>query len=85
MFANPGQAAMLSDIEREVAYTRHEIGRDAFAPVSYTHLDVYKRQVIESPRFIQPFIKIIFRQSFERLNSTMKGAAMPHLDTAQLI
>ena len=32
MFANPGQAAMLSDIEREVAYTRHEIGRDAFAP-----------------------------------------------------
>ena len=41
--------------------------------------------VIESPRFIQPFIKIIFRQSFERLNSTMKGAAIPHLDTAQLI
>ena len=32
MFANPGQSDMLRDIEREVAYTRHEIGRDAFAP-----------------------------------------------------
>ena len=32
MSTNPGQAAMLSDIEREVEYTRHEIGRDAFAP-----------------------------------------------------
>ena len=32
MFANPGRADMLRDIEREVAYTRHEIGRDAFAP-----------------------------------------------------
>ena len=32
MFAYPGQEEMLRDIEREVAYTRHEIGRDAFAP-----------------------------------------------------
>ena len=32
MFAYPGQEDMLRDIEREVAYTRHEIGRDAFAP-----------------------------------------------------
>jgi protein-L-isoaspartate(D-aspartate) O-methyltransferase len=31
MSTNPGLAAMLSDIEREVEYTRHEIGRDAFA------------------------------------------------------
>jgi protein-L-isoaspartate(D-aspartate) O-methyltransferase len=32
MSANAGQTDMLRDIEREVAYTRHEIGRDAFAP-----------------------------------------------------
>ncbi len=32
MFANSVQSDMLRDIEREVAYTRHEIGRDAFAP-----------------------------------------------------
>lgn len=32
MFANLGQKDMLLDIEREIAYTRHEIGRDAFAP-----------------------------------------------------
>jgi len=32
MFANAVQSDMLRDIEREVAYTRHEIGRDAFAP-----------------------------------------------------
>ena len=27
-------------------------------PVSYTHLDVYKRQVIFSPRFILAFGKV---------------------------
>lgn len=32
MFANSVQSDMLRDIEREVAYTRHEVGRDAFAP-----------------------------------------------------
>ena len=32
MSANAGQTDKLRDIEREVAYTRHEIGRDAFAP-----------------------------------------------------
>ena len=32
MFPNSGQKEMLRDIEREIAYTRHEIGRDAFAP-----------------------------------------------------
>ena len=32
MFANAGLSDMLRDIEREVAYTRDEIGRDAFAP-----------------------------------------------------
>ena len=32
MSANSVQSDMLRDIEREVAYTRHEIGRDAFAP-----------------------------------------------------
>lgn len=41
--------------------------------------------VIESPKIIQPFIKLIFRQCFDRLNSTMKGAAIPHLDTAKLV
>mgnify|MGYP001477516157 FL=1 len=32
MFANAGLSDMLRDSEREVAYTRDEIGRDAFAP-----------------------------------------------------
>lgn len=41
--------------------------------------------VIETPTFIQDFVKLIFRQSYQRLNSTMKGAAIPHLDTKNLL
>jgi type I restriction enzyme S subunit len=41
--------------------------------------------VIDTPQFIQPFVKLIFRQGYQRLNSTMKGAAIPHLDTKNLL
>ena len=41
--------------------------------------------VVETPFFIQSLVKLIFKQSYERLNSTMKGAAIPHLDTANLV
>jgi type I restriction enzyme, S subunit len=41
--------------------------------------------VIETPLFIQPFVKLIFRQGYERMNSTMKGAAIPHLDSKNLL
>lgn len=41
--------------------------------------------VVETPLFIQPFVKLIFKQGYERLNSTMKGAAIPHLDSANLV
>jgi type I restriction enzyme S subunit len=40
--------------------------------------------VIETPLFIQSFVKLIFRQGYEHLNSTMKGAAIPHLDTKKM-
>lgn len=41
--------------------------------------------VIETPLFIQPFVKLIFRQGYERMNSSMKGAAIPHLDSKSLL
>ena len=41
--------------------------------------------IIDTPDFIQPYVTLIFRQSYERLNSTMKGAAIPHLDIQRLI
>lgn len=41
--------------------------------------------VIETPQFIQPFVRLIFQQGFQRLNSSMKGAAIPHLDTKNLL
>ncbi|WP_449302410.1 restriction endonuclease subunit S [Pseudoxanthomonas mexicana] len=41
--------------------------------------------VIETPRFIQPFVRLIFQQGFQRLNSSMKGAAIPHLDTKNML
>lgn len=40
--------------------------------------------IIDTPIFTQPFVRLIFRQGYERLNSTMKGAAIPHLDTNKL-
>ena len=41
--------------------------------------------VVDTPREIQPFVKLLFMESYERLNSTMKGAAIPHLDTNRLM
>lgn len=41
--------------------------------------------VIETPLFIQPFVKLLFRQGYGRMNSSMKGAAIPHLDSKNLL
>ena len=41
--------------------------------------------VIETPLIIQGYVKLVFLQAYQRLNSTMKGAAIPHLDTKQLL
>jgi type I restriction enzyme S subunit len=41
--------------------------------------------VIETPKFIQAFVRLLFLHGFERLNSAMRGAAIPHLDTAKLL
>lgn len=41
--------------------------------------------IIETPPFIKDFVKLIFLQNFQRVNSNMKGAAIPHLDTKSLL
>ena len=41
--------------------------------------------VIETPKFIQDYLKILFLQDFKRANTNMKGAAIPHLDTNVLL
>lgn len=41
--------------------------------------------LIVTPKIIQFYIKLIFKQAFQRLNSSMKGAAIPHLDTRSLL
>ena len=41
--------------------------------------------IIDTPIFIQPFIKLIFKQGFKDFNTSMKGAAIPHLDTQKLL
>ena len=41
--------------------------------------------VIETPQFIQAYIRLIFRAGFQRFNSGMKGAAIPHLDTKTVL
>ena len=41
--------------------------------------------IIDTPVFIQPFVRLIFKEGYEHLNSTMKGAAIPHLDTQKLV
>ena len=41
--------------------------------------------VIDSPGFLKPYLKILFTRSFHTLNSSMKGVAIPHLDTSKLI
>lgn len=40
--------------------------------------------IINTPKYIQKFIKLFFQQAFQRLNTSMKGAAIPHLDTKAL-
>ena len=41
--------------------------------------------VIDTPQFIQSYITLIFRAGFQRFNSGMKGAAIPHLDTKAVL
>lgn len=41
--------------------------------------------IIDTPVFIQNYIKLIFKQGFEIFNTSMKGAAIPHLDTQKLL
>jgi len=41
--------------------------------------------VIKTPEFIKPYIKIIFLQDYQRANKNMIGAAIPHLDTKNLL
>ena len=41
--------------------------------------------VIETPKFIQDYVKILFLQDYKRANANMKGAAIPHLDTSVLL
>jgi type I restriction enzyme S subunit len=41
--------------------------------------------VIDSAPSIKPFLRLLFEKSFRHLNSTMKGAAIPHLDSKALL
>ena len=41
--------------------------------------------IIETAIFIQEYVKLLFLQDYERANSSMKGAAIPHLDTKALL
>ncbi len=41
--------------------------------------------IVDTPIFIQNYIKLIFKQGFEIFNTSMKGAAIPHLDTQKLL
>ena len=41
--------------------------------------------IVDTPLFIQNYIKLIFKQGFEIFNTSMKGAAIPHLDTQKLL
>ncbi|MDA9662124.1 restriction endonuclease subunit S [Candidatus Pelagibacter sp.] len=41
--------------------------------------------IIDTPIFIQPFINLIFKQGYENFNTSMKGAAIPHLDIQKLL
>ena len=46
MFLNPAQAAELLDIYHQGEFLKAQW--DGLRPVSYTHLDVYKRQMLDS-------------------------------------
>ncbi|MEI6847681.1 MAG: restriction endonuclease subunit S [Chlorobiaceae bacterium] len=41
--------------------------------------------IIETPLFLQPFVNLIFKAGYVRFNSSMKGAAIPHLDIQKLL
>ncbi|RJP64768.1 MAG: hypothetical protein C4535_16645 [Comamonadaceae bacterium] len=41
--------------------------------------------VIECSKLVQPYLRLIFREGFQRYNSGMKGAAIPHLDTKTVL
>ena len=41
--------------------------------------------VVETPGFMQPYVRLLFRAGYRRYNSGMKGAAIPHLDTKVLL
>jgi type I restriction enzyme, S subunit len=41
--------------------------------------------IIETPPFIKQYIKVIFLQDYQRANANMIGAAIPHLDTKNLL
>ena len=41
--------------------------------------------IVDTPIFIQNYIKLIFKQGFEIFNTSMRGAAIPHLDTQKLL
>jgi len=41
--------------------------------------------VIQTPKWLQKYIKLIFSHGFRRWNTSMKGAAIPHLDTKNLV
>lgn len=41
--------------------------------------------VIDTVPFLKEYLKVLFANAFNELNSTMKGAAIPHLDTNKLL
>lgn len=41
--------------------------------------------VVDTVPFLKDYLRILFAKAFNELNSTMKGAAIPHLDTNKLL
>ena len=41
--------------------------------------------VIDCSKLVQPYLRLIFRAGFQRYNSGVKGAAIPHLDTKTVL
>ena len=39
---------------------------------------------IDTPSVVQDYVELFFKQGYVKLNSSMKGAAIPHLDTKEL-
>ena len=51
----PGIGEIIGGSEREADFDKLSARMDELGPVSYTHLDVYKRQVRPRTRFLLPF------------------------------